>query len=112
MLVDVVPLLRDGAKLPRDVVRTITPIRGYLTIGMHRSGAGRRPDSPAEITSATVSNQPSGVWPWLLVIENARITTLKGAALVVVGAERLGHPTTGRLVPQAWWCRLVGGGGT
>ena len=107
MLVDVVALRRDGAKLPRDVVLAATPIRGHLRIQTFRAGPHRAPDIPAETVQALLTEDPGATWPCLLSLAQVRITSLQGLSFVVVGTEQVGHPTLGRRKPQAWWCRAV-----
>lgn len=94
MLVEMVRLRRSGAKLKHDEVRAATPIRGELSVYVHRG---------AVLASMLVDNHHADEIPPL---EAPRITRMKGSSFLLVGVERVHHRQETEHYPQAWWYRL------
>jgi hypothetical protein len=105
MLVDVVCLRRDGAKLPPEEVRAAKPVRRLLTIDT------MTPGSPSP-ESARLCSDVARLWRCENAdsaepvdgLECASVSRIGGDGLLVVGVEcrsnSSGHP-------QAWWCRVI-----
>lgn len=91
-----VRLRRNGAKLSRDEVRACRPVRGDLSVHMHR-GVRQAILLPAEGRADP------------LVLEDCILTQMRGESFLVVGHEvefRRGDTLRSE---QAWWCRLPDG---
>jgi len=103
MLVDVVCLRCRGARLLRAIVVAERPVRGELQVSGPR--LGRRENGHAHLL-VPGSPEFAQVLPALY---DARVTRVKGNALLVAGIERIDR-AGGRSwddYPQVWWCRLV-----
>jgi hypothetical protein len=110
MLVEVVPLRREGEKRRAEDVLTARPERGYLfvqpeTIGQ---GGGSAPGIPT--ISATLMVNDNGGGPVALPgLSEVRIRRWRGRQLILIGQEYVpGSGVPGRYWPQAWWVRIVG----
>jgi hypothetical protein len=101
MLVELVCLRRDGAKLPPEEVRAAKPLRGLLTIDAVTAGSPRVVSDLARLWRHPVSDDSETVEG----LECARVTRVGGDVLLVVGFERRRDNPAGHL--QAWWCRVI-----
>jgi hypothetical protein len=96
MLVEMVRLRHGGGKLPRETVLASTPMRGELTVEV-RDGVVRAillPDAKLP------DDMP--------VLQDCRMTRLRGSSLVLVGRVLTSRRRGAALVEQAWWCWLPG----
>ena len=94
MLVEVVRLREDGAKLSREQLRSAKAFVAELWMFRMANGVVRANYGP-----------PGGSCSCYL--EPAAIVTLRGSEFLIVGLETVGKFGQQRQVPQAWWCRLV-----
>jgi len=99
MLIDLVLLRRGGRKRPRAEVLAGQPLRGELTVEL-RDGVIRAivlPDNPV------ISGMP--------ILQDCRLLRMRGDEFVISGNEAHDRRRDEglSLIPQAWWCRLVGG---
>jgi hypothetical protein len=100
MLVEVVRLRRDGAKLPPEEVRAAKPLRGLLTIDAVTVGSPRVVSDLARLWRHPDTDDSETVDG----LECARVSRVGGDVLLVVGFERR-RDNPGHL--QAWWCRVI-----
>jgi hypothetical protein len=105
MLVDVVCLRRDGAKLAPEELRSVTPVRRLLTIdsvpvGSPNPESARLRSEVARLWRCGCSANAEPVDG----LECAQVSRVGGDGLLVVGVECQGS-NPGH--PQAWWCRVV-----
>jgi len=99
MLVDVVCLRIDGEKRSAEDVLNAKPLRGDLKV-MHLQG-----ELHALLTFPWLGQTGHATsWPR---IGPCVLRRIEGDDLVLVGEELVGMVHAQRLVPQAWWCRLV-----
>ena len=114
MLVDVVPMRRDGAKMPQEELRLATPVRGHLSlkrVPWRRSYAPHLDMVPTVF--AGLHPDPAGKEPTLLpALREARIERVSGDSLIVTGIHTHGGYMREVDYPQAWWCRLASTGPT
>ena len=101
MLVELVCLRRDGAKLPPEEVRAAKPLRGLLTIDAVTAESSRVVTDIARLWRHPVTDDSESVDG----LECARVTRVGGDVLLVVGFERRRDKPAGQL--QAWWCRVI-----
>jgi hypothetical protein len=106
MLVDVIPLRRNGVKRPSEELRAATPIRGYLTVdtvvrGPAQARLGQLPTELARIWRSDLVNERAP----LVALSSVRVTRMGGDALLVTGIEKTPEAPEGH--PQSWWCWLV-----
>ncbi|MCU7374965.1 hypothetical protein PEC18_30070 [Paucibacter sp. O1-1] len=99
MLVDVIYLRHDGAKLSREVVLAATPRRAVLRA--HRMGSALT----AQLLPVTDELIAPGTH--IPALHDAQLQRLSGHDLVLIGREYVGMHHERRQVPQAWWCKLV-----
>jgi hypothetical protein len=111
MLVDMKPLRCDGAKLLPAAVQASPAIRGELTIFTTRDDPMRAPGMPGATTCATLMKSLPDELPEYQGLSDVRITRMRGSEFVLVGSQRVGHPTLGHRIRQAWWCRVVSDAG-
>ena len=105
MLVDVVCLRRDGAKLPPEEVRAAKPVRALLTIDTATVGSpGAGPETLRSEVAWLWRPRPSGNPQAIDGLACAQVSRVGGDGLLVVGVESRG---IGPDHPQAWWCRVV-----
>lgn len=106
MLVDVVCMRENGRKLPGDLLRTLRPARGELTIELRHANNPHGP-TPYRYVDASLHAGKSRA-ELLLPLREAWVGRLRGDAFVVYGFETY-TPRIGASFqcPQAWWCRLV-----
>ncbi|OYV00816.1 MAG: hypothetical protein CFE45_07510 [Burkholderiales bacterium PBB5] len=107
MLVDLVLMRSEGVKLPRTAILAAVPLRGVLRISTYRAGPRAAPGTPVAQTSVALERLDGVPGAPLACMGQAMVTRLTGDTLIIVGLEAHGHPTLGRLLPQAWWCRMV-----
>ncbi|WP_280154863.1 hypothetical protein [Piscinibacter sp. XHJ-5] len=109
MLVDVVCLRREGVKLPAEELRSVTPVRAFLTIDTVTLG-------PPVPQAPRVRKDVARLWQCDLCdeipqpldgLECARVSRVGGDALLLVGVERRDGSADEAAHPQAWWCRVV-----
>src|SRR5258706_14535877 len=105
MLVDVVCLRRDGAKLPSEEVRAAKPVRRLLTIdtvavGRRSAESDRFRSVVAQLWRCEFSDtaEPADG------LECAQVSRVGGDGLLVIGVESRG---SGPGHPQAWWGRGI-----
>ena len=106
MLVDVIPLRRNGVKRPTEELRAATPIRGYLTVdtvmqGPAQARLGQLPNELARLWRSDLVHEPAPQ----VALSGVRVTRVGGDALLVTGIEKTPEAPEGR--PQSWWCWLV-----
>ena len=109
MLVDVVLMRRDGAKLSAETMQQAAPVRGNLALRAVPWRSHIRPDLPL-VPTVFASLHPDADLrePTLLPsLREARIQRLEGNAFVVVGIHSHGNYLREVDYPQAWACRLV-----
>ena len=107
MLIDLVLMRCEGVKRPRDAILAAVPMRGLLRISTFRAGVRAAPGIPAVQTSVALERLDGLPGAPLASMGEARVTRLTGDTIIIVGLESHGHPTLGRPLPQAWWCRMV-----
>jgi hypothetical protein len=109
MLVDVVLMRRDGAKLSTEAMQQAAPVRGHLALRAVPWRSHIRPDLPLVPTVfASLYADPDLREPALLPsLREACIQRLEGNAFVVVGLHSQGSYLREVDYPQAWACRLV-----
>lgn len=99
MLVDVIYLRRDGAKLPREDVLAAAPRRAVLRA--HRLG------STLTAQLLPVTDELIAPGTHIPALHDARLQRLSGHDLVLIGLEYVGMYHERRQVLQAWWCKLL-----
>ena len=105
MLVDVVCLRRDGAKLQPEELRAAKPVRALLTIDTATLGLPRAAsEGPRSEVAWLWRPQLSGNPRAIDALACAQVSRVGGDGLLVVGVESRGN---GPDHPQAWWCRVV-----
>ena len=103
MLVDVVCMRKDGAKLQSSVTRAAVPVRGQLAIETRLWRQSWCPHKSMEPTTlARLTRESKDVLPSL---HHAHVRTLRDDEFVVVGIETVGETYRPLEWPQAWWCR-------
>ena len=110
MLVDVVCLRREGVKLPPEELRSVTPVRAFLTIDTV-------PVGPPVLEARHLRKDVARLWQCdfcdddaprpLDGLECARVSRVGGDALLLVGVESRNGSGDDVAHPQAWWCRVV-----
>ena len=102
-MVDVVRMRFKGAKVPRERLRAIPPVRGELAIF-------KRYDHWAQRHVPVAGCQPSGWAAHGGCAARTRLRThlaLSGPQCVLVGDEAGSVRKSGVVYRQAWWCRVV-----
>ena len=93
VFIDLVKLRQGGRKRLREELLAQEPLQGELSVYVQR-GAQQ---------AVLLPMKPDDV----LVLEECRLTQLRGASFVLVGFEvNQGHGSATRC-EQAWWCRLT-----
>jgi hypothetical protein len=109
MLVDVVCLRREGVKLPPEELRSVTPVRAFLTIDTVTVG-------PPVPEARHLRKDVARLWQCDLCddaplpldgLECARVSRVGGDGLLLVGVESRNGSGEEVAHAQAWWCRVV-----
>jgi hypothetical protein len=104
MLVDVVPLRRQGERISNDEAKAARPTRGRLVLATRR--AIDQFGTPVRVAGATFEPLP-GNEP-LHALDHAVVSTIHGDSIVVNGIEIWTAEQSSTFeCPQTWWCRLV-----
>ena len=101
MVVDVICMRLKGAKIPRDRIRAIAPVRGELAIFRRYDHWARR---HVLVGSLQAGPRMADVLP---ALDSVRIMQLSGPQFVLVGDEASSIRKSGVVYRQAWWCRVV-----
>jgi hypothetical protein len=101
MVVDVVRMRFKGAKVPRDRLRAIPPVRGELAIFKRYDHWAQR---HVPVASLQDGSRMADVLP---ALDSVRILQLSGPQFVLVGDEASSIRKSGVVYRQAWWCRVV-----
>jgi hypothetical protein len=104
-LVDVVELRYLGMKRPREDVLAAVPLRAVLSLSPGRPGWHSVARNPPLMAGLVVPGKAEWATPPL---DQARVTTIKGGSLLVIGLQELRNGRNYQSFPQAWWCRVVG----
>lgn len=107
MLVDAVELRYRGEKRSREEVLEAVPLRAVLSLSPGRPGWHSGSRNPPLMAGLVVPGRAEWATPPL---DQARVTTIKGGSLLVVGVQELRSGRNYESFPQAWWCRVVGTG--
>ncbi len=104
MLVDVIRMRREGARIPSETLKAATPVRGHLSV-VSRMSRSRRQDSVMLALLLDVTSKLEEVLPPL---DEVRLTALRGDEFVLQGFEEVlrGRRLVDNCV-QSWWCKLV-----
>lgn len=105
MLVDAVELRHRGAKRSREEVLATVPLRAVLSLSPGRPGWHSGSRNPPLMAGLVVPGKAEWATPPL---DQARVTTIKAGALLVVGVQELRSGRNYQSFRQAWWCRVVG----
>jgi hypothetical protein len=101
MLVDVTRMRNRGERLSIAQLKTTAVVRGHLGVfvrrDMHRG---------CDFVCAMLEGDSAGQFR-LPVLDNMRLTRLRGESFVLVGFEEVHHRRTSDVFPQARWCRVV-----
>ncbi|TXI25581.1 MAG: hypothetical protein E6Q67_00915 [Roseateles sp.] len=100
MLVDVIPLRREGEKRPKDEILGDRPLRAELRVQQAPGGLIAQLLFPSRGLASPGDNVPT--------LQDCRLQRMTGDDIVLLGAEWIGMHHERRRVPQAWWCRIVG----
>ena len=101
MIVDVVRMRFKGAKVPRDRLRAIPPVRGELAIFKRYDHWAKRHVSVASLQAGP---RMADVLP---ALDSVRILQLSGPQFVLVVDEASSIRKSEVVYRQAWWCRVV-----
>jgi len=104
MLVDVVPLRRQGQRISNDDAKAARPTRGHLALktrhAINQFGATVR------VVGATF--QPLAGNKPLHELDRAVVSTLQGDTIMVHGIEIWTAAQSSTFeCPQTWWCRVA-----
>ena len=99
MLVDVIFLRREGAKLPREDILAASPRRALLRA--HRYG------SALTVQLLPVTDELIAPGTHIPALHEAKLQRLSGQDIVLIGLEFVGMYHERRQVPQAWWCKVL-----
>ena len=106
MLVDVVPLRRQGERLSNDEAKAAQPARGHLV--QKTRHAINQFSETVRVVSATFEPLP-GYEP-LRELDRVVVSTIQGDSMMVTGVEIWESAQTSTSQHrQTWWCRLVPG---
>jgi hypothetical protein len=104
MLVDVVPLRRQGERISNEAAKAARPVRGRLVLTTRR--AIDQFGTPVRVAGATFEPLP-GNEP-LHPLDRAIVSTIQGDTMMVTGIEVWTAAQSSTFeCPQAWWCRLA-----
>ena len=105
MRVEVRQLRHRGEKLSQEAIAATEPVRGHLSVVRTEANEFR---AHAE-THAHLTEHPVPASTALLpALHHCRMSRMAGDEFVLVGEQELREGrTVMRLVPQAWWCKLM-----
>lgn len=99
MLVDVICMRYNGAKLPQEQLRSAFAMRAELSLCYFYGRIIATLSYPWNGPTAPGTNLPR--------LYECRIRTIKGDDIVLHGREYVGMNHEQREVPQAWWCHVL-----
>jgi len=99
MLIDVVMMRREGVKRSQEEILAAKPLRAELVV--------HTVDATTYALLTRPWDGPSAPGTHLPQLQQARVRTIKGDALMLHGLEFAGMHHERRQVPQAWWCRVL-----
>lgn len=105
IVVDVVELRYLGMKRPRADVLVAVPLRAVLLLCRGRPSWHSVARNPPLMAGLVVPGKAEWGTPPL---DQARITTIKGGSLLVMGLQELRNGRNYQSFSQAWWCGVVG----
>lgn len=107
MWVDAVELRVGGEKRSLADVRAAMPVRADLSMTAARPGWYRGQRDAPLLAALWLDDGTRAFEP----LDRAAVTQIKGFELLIVGVQPFARSRRHKdlvLVPQAWWCRLVG----
>jgi hypothetical protein len=108
MLVEVVELRREGKRLTPERIKAARPTRGLLLMHDTRPGTNYRPVARRYRPRLVGLMEPTTRRFILPPLDFAWVEKIDERGMVIKGLQILGRsPKDERLVPQAWWVRVV-----
>jgi hypothetical protein len=104
LLVDVLLLRRDGARVRRDELRAATPVRGTLQLGPELPSPFRRRREPPRFAGLI---RPGAVDWALPVLHEAIVTRIRGSQMVIASMEEIERHHRVDRFRQAWLVRVL-----